>query len=222
MLLSFLRQFAGVAALVTIGSQACGATMTFDKALSPEDYFATYSYVENGIKMVADRPLDPTFLGGVLHMDDGGTSASRHVTFTMGKRFRAVSFQVPWSSFNSFICNDETGECEQFTSNNLLIEGFRGGKSVISQWINTDDVAPNSFQFSRAFTGLTSIRLWLLGPQLLNRPGYTSFCADNPCSHFNLDNVTLSPVPVPAGLPLVGSAIAMLGFLGVRARKRRG
>ncbi len=221
MLTSFIRQLVSVSVLATIGSQACGATMTFDKPLSPEDYFATYSYIENGITMVADRPLDPTYIGGTLHMDDGGTSASRSVNFSMPKRFRALSFQVPWSSFNSVSCNDETWECEEVTTSNLLIEGFRGGKSVISQWVNANDVAPNSFLFSRAFTGLTSLRFSLQWPQFPSRPGYTIFCADNPCSHFNLDNVTLAPVPVPASLPLVGSAFATLGFFGLRARKRR-
>ena len=71
------------------------------------------------------------------------------------------------------------------------------------------------------FSNLSSLAISILDPDYAfyrSQPGvvFAGGCA--PCSHFNVDNVTLSPVPLPAGLPLFLSG---LGLLAVIARRRR-
>lgn len=202
---------------IAMGSQAPAATMTFENLQIGSGQTA---YTENGISVVGNGDLGATFSGAV-HMDDSGTPSPSSVSFTMGTRFRAISFQILGSWFDYRFC-DPAG-CTWPTYNNLLVEGFRGGQSVISQWINTGNtITPVTYSLPQAFTGLTSLRLSILWPDTIgvgNLPsGYSVDCS-YPCSHFTLDNVTLAPVPVPAALPLAASALAFVGFLGWLRRK---
>lgn len=204
-----------IAALCSIGSQGSGATMTFDGINDDE---MAFSYFEKGITVTGNGTLG-LYSTGSIHMDDSGTSAPSSVTFTMAKRFRAISFEFPLGSILQK-CTDS--QCTYTTYDNLLIEGFRGGKSVISQLINTSVTPTNTFRFSRAYSGLTSLRLSVLFPdKVWDVPDATGtwYTCTFPCAHGNLDNVTLAPVPVPAALPLAGSALAVLGFLGARNRR---
>jgi hypothetical protein len=67
---------------------------------------------------------------------------------------------------------------------------------------------PKSFSFVANATGLFSI--------FFQDQNLSSGDAGGPI----LDNIVLSAVPVPAGLPLLGAGLGALGLLGWRARRR--
>ncbi len=67
---------------------------------------------------------------------------------------------------------------------------------------------PTSLQMLTVLSSLDAI--YIPGAFLLNpQPGGTSW----------LDNVVLNAIPLPAALPLMGTGLAVLGFLGWRRRR---
>lgn len=219
MLSKALRTLAFLAFASAAGTQASAATMTFDNFDASDN--SGYPYVENGITATGGG-MGGALFGGSIHLDDMGTQYGSFISFTMPKPFRAISFQMLGFSFDYRLCGPDG--CVPQTYDNFLIEGFRGGESIVSQWLNASTIAFGQVIYlPKNFTGLTSFRLSIPYPQTLNGigvpEGYRVDCG-YPCSHGTIDNVTLAPVPVPAGLPLVGSGLAILSFLRLRQRKQ--
>lgn len=213
--LSILALAASVAA-PSLPAQA--ATMTFDNLTDP---FAT-SYLENGITATADGDMG-MYSSGTLHIDDGGTSAPSTVTFSMAKAFSALSFDLRPIGFYLSICDDESGGCTSPTFPNVRVEGFSGAGLVSSLLFDMGaGNTPRNVTLGSTFSNLTSMTISIVYPLALlqNPPAGTSAWCDNPCSHFELDNVTLAPVPLPAGLPLAASGLVALGAMALRRRKR--
>ena len=119
---------------------------------------------------------------------------------------------------------------------NVLILGYSGGSLVaedsfsIFDRVNRGDVYTHLFDAS--YSGIDELIVRAVQPDFVSIeaallsefPGYNVeelACGYNPagntCSSFELDNLVLNPVPVPAAAWLFGSAL--LGFFGFSRRK---
>ncbi len=198
-----------VSAAAMTFSAADAATMTFDAL--PDEGAQLTTYTENGITANA--------LGGVLgffndpgfaHIDDSGTGFAFGADFTMAGLFDAVSFSLVSFGFNFF---ERPGPL----ADNLFVSGYLGDTQVGSASFALGDAfSAQSFTLGSAFAGISRLRIELLYPIS------EAFC-DAPCSHFDLDSVTLNgvgiaPVPLPPTLAL--TAAAGIGLWGLRRRRR--
>ena len=86
---------------------------------------------------------------------------------------------------------------------NVLVQGYRNGALVAEDQFYAGD-NPNTHLFSAQFLDLD---LLVIGALLPNFPVVGGDCIDFPCGHFNIDNVELSAVPLPAALPLYSAAL---------------
>lgn len=170
---------------------------------------------------------------GVGHMDDGGTGCARSADFELfalagllpdgtafsfdRRRFDAASVQM--RPFATAFCAPGRDEAEFFCGDayeNVRWEGFRDEVLVASHTFFVGTGAPYLLSFGDLFRNLSSLRLTALLPVEGGR------CDDSPCGHFEIDDlvltaVGLSPVPVPAALWLLLSALAGLGAMRRRA-----
>ena len=212
-----LRTISLAAGLSALAIPALSATMTFsDLNLDP---FA-HTYAEDGMLASGNGDMG-LYNPSALHIDDSGTTAPSRVSFSMASNFDAVSFLLDPVAFHFAVFHDDR-TITQPTYLNVLVEGFRDGGLVSSMMMDMG-ASPDPYLVSLGglFSNLSSLAISILDPDYAfyrSQPGvvFAGGCA--PCSHFNVDNVTLSPVPLPAGLPLFLSG---LGLLAVIARRRR-
>ena len=139
----------------------------------------------------------------------------------MATNFNATSFLLDPISFD-FLVGFDDGSFLQPTFLNVLVQGFRGATLVSNLTFNMG-AAPDPYTVSLGsdFSNLSSLVIGILAPnfaEYLAMPGAVSIDSCAPCSHFTVDDVTLAPVPLPAGLPLAASGLALLAFV---ARRRR-
>ena len=159
---------------------------------------------------------------GAVHLDDGGTSFARQITFTMNRRFNAIAFDLIPTNFNYLICDSEELEgCVTETFDNVMLQGFRNGILV---GLSIFDMSLNSghLSFGSLLRNLDSLVIGFAPlPFDGTLPdGRFAVCIESPCSHFNIDNITLAAVPLPApGLLLV--AVLTIGGLGALSRRRK-
>ncbi|MGB3147622.1 MAG: hypothetical protein WBA91_07680 [Paracoccaceae bacterium] len=185
---------------------ASAATITF--ATLPDEGALATSYSENGILATATGGLLAFVTGpGLAHIDDAGTSLTNAVNFTTGGLFDAISFDLISLGY------DFIGTPGGFP-NNIVVTGFLGGSSMTSATFLLSDVPgqAQSFLLGPAFMGIDLLRIALSYPA-------TGAPCGAPCGHFDLDSVTLAPVPLPASLWILASGGLMLA--GVRARRAR-
>ena len=204
--------------LSALAMPALSATMTFsDIGLDP----LAKSYVENGIFASGNGNLGIENGGGGLHLDDFGTSAPSKVSFTMASNFDAISFLLDPVAFDFTVYFDNRTTSRP-TYLNVLVQGFRSGALVSNLMFDMGSASdPYLINLNGAFNNLSSLVIGILNPDFAlyrSLPGVASVGPCAPCSHFNIDNVTLSPVPLPAGLPLAATG---LGLLALVARRRR-
>lgn len=154
---------------------------------------------------------------GEVHLDDGGTGFRDSVDFSAPFRFRAESVTI--LGLGSAFTDQETWEPVAYE--NVLFEGFRDGVLVARQGHSTGILA-NSIHtvlFGPDFAALDLLRISQVLPGAEDLARYPdAYCADSPCAHVSLLEIRLSPVPLPAGLPLLAAALMAFGFL---ARRRR-
>lgn len=177
-------------AFVTNLSVANAATMTFDACE------VSSVCVENGITATAGAPFEQ--ITGRPHLDDEYQGSASSLTFTMRKQFDAVSFDLNPLGFSEFLPTDRYL--------NVLVQGRADGFLVAQTFFNMG-AEPIVFEFGSAFTNLDSLFI-----------GFAEIPDNFPdcnaqCSHYEVDNVTLAPVPIPASLPLLAIGLGLLGFL---------
>jgi len=208
-----------IGATVAISAtSASGATMTF---AGINDDPAAYVYSEDGITVSGNGNLG-IYGSGALHLDDFGTSAPSRAVFTMDSAFDAISFDIA-GSFLMTICKvSDPSKCKTPTYKNVLVEGFVGAQSVASLVFDMSKTS-GTVQLGSMFSGLTSLAISVVIPPHLMpfqppKGGKVVSCA-LPCSHFDIDNVVLAPVPLPATAPLLAGALALAGA-GFALRRR--
>ena len=172
-------------------------------------------WVEDGITATGSGPSgDFGFFGyhfspDSTHMDDGGSIFPQSIVFTMAHPFNAVSFDILPS--DNFFCN--SSDCG-IPFDNISLTGVSNGVTVAEDTLYMG-TAPSTYLFGAEFSNLDSLIIALLFPG----PSLDGTCISSPCTHLNIDNIALSPVPLPAALVLFMSGLALLG--GLPALKRR-
>lgn len=146
----------------------------------------------------------------VAHMDTDGTGFANSIDFSMAERFNAISFDYdPLGWGNIFYLGDGS---DPFVVPYLNVElvGERDGSVVATSIFQMND-EDTLYQFGTAFENIEKLTISLLFPsrEVVGDGNYECF---DPCSHWNIDNVTLSAVPLPVALPLSGAALIGLGL----------
>jgi hypothetical protein len=214
----FLRSLAFLAGVSGLALPVAAATMTFSN-INLDPTARTYS--EDGIFASGNGTLG-IYAAGALHFDDGGSSAPSKVSFTMASHFNAVSFLLDPVNFALNLCSSTLSSCTSPTYANVLVQGYRDG-ALVSNLLFDMGASPDPYTVAlgNLFNNLSALVIGIPYPNLAlfePLPAGSGIVPCAPCSHFNIDNVTLAPVPLPASLPLAASGLAILGFL---ARRRR-
>lgn len=214
----FFRAVTLAVSFSALAVPASAATMTFNNiSLDP----LSKTYAEDGIFASGNGFLGIENGSGGLHLDDAGTSAPSKVNFTMASNFNAASFLLDPVGFDLVVCSGKN-TCAEPTYINVLVQGFRGATLVSNLTFNMGaTLDPYLVNLGGAFTDLSSLLIGIIYPDIASYkalPGVTSAGPCAPCSHFNIDNVTLAPVPLPAGLPLAATALGLLAFVTRRRR----
>lgn len=215
------KLLSAIALVVTQMGPAQAATMGFDNLSTFASDFTGKQYSENGIKAVGNGPLFESYFRSTdqLYMADGGWGGPTAVTFTMGSLFNAISFDLTPSLFDYVIRNTNTGAVTSATYANVRVAGFNSAGLAAELVFNMGTVLQQqTYVLGAAFANLTSLVIGFEYPKLgkVGRNLVAECVA--PCSRYRLDNVTLAPVPLPAALPLMLSAL--VGFAAIARRRR--
>lgn len=202
------------AAILALPAAPLAATMSFAGLGDGAGPGTALPYVEDGISAT---PTDAGTLGyegasGAAHLDAFGTPFTSGIAFTMASPFDFVSLDV--TGFDPAW----VGVPPSTPFDNVKFEGFRGGSLVDEAFFSTGNSA-GTFHVSLAdlgggFVGLDELRVINLDPTTL------AICSGAPCLHVDIDNLTLSPVPLPTTLPMLLAAIVTLVAGGTRLRAR--
>ena len=182
----------------------------------PGTLIDTSIWVEDGITVNGSGSLlfGAFSIPDTLHLD-GMSPYSSMVDLTMASVFDAHRIDmIPIGSDggHSALC---VGDVCGLPFMNVLFEGFSGLNlvAILGMWMGE---TPTTFFFPDTFAGLTRLRLSML---------FNADCMDQPCTHMNIDNVTLliddalSAIPLPTALPLFASGIVALGAGGLWRRR---
>ena len=215
MLETLLRATAFAICFSTVAAPVAAATMTFNSInLDP----GAMTYSEDGIFASGNGMLG-LYVSSMLHFDDYGTAAPSAVTFSMDSLFDAVSFLLDPVGFDFFVELEDRSYLQP-TYMNVLVQGYRGATLVSD--LNFDmgsSPDPYKVKLGSTFSNLSSLVISILPPNFAEysaMPGFSYAGPCDPCSHFNIDNLKLAPVPLPAGLPLLASGLALLAFVARR------
>jgi hypothetical protein len=210
---------------------AHASTVTFSGI--PDRNGGPSSYSEDGIDVNGNGAIGNLSADKAVHMDSGGTGYASTLEFSMSGLFDAVSFDISPVNFKNDLAFGDTNNGQEtrlydVPFKNVLVQGFRNGSVVVSDLFNMLDFP--AFAFSTySLDGFENLDMLSVGfgpvptaGDFIYPPGtdWTAFTCDSPCSHYNMDNVMLSPVaavPLPAGFPLLLAGLGAIGF----TRKRR-
>lgn len=193
------------------------ATMTFDGIGFPGT-----TWVENGITATGDGDVFAFNVPNTAHLDDSGTPYASQISFTTGGLFDAASFDLLPTGFDYQVCDATYTTCTSKTYANVQVQGFLGG-SLVSQLLFKMGTAASTITLGTAFAGLDKLVIGF-GPMpfLGTFPNGSEGICGFPCSHFSIDNVTLTQA-TPAAVPLSSSAafLAMaIGGIGLIRRRK--
>ena len=177
------------------------------------------TWIEDGITAQGSGWLSAG--GDSAHLDDFGTSYANAIGFTTGGIFDAVSFDVLgdlggfYYSLTTWNYETDLPETIYPTWDNVEVWGSKGNSLTGHDTFTMGSVS--TYLFPDTFKGIDSLVISIIYPPAVPE-GWTAWCPE-PCSHFSIDNVTLNPaaVPLPAGLPLLATALGGLWFI-----RRRG
>ena len=208
-----IANFLTIVFVVLLAVPASAAVMTFKDLLEASPFNG--DYLEAGITASSVGDLGFFNTPGAAHLDDSGTSIAQSISFTTGGRFNAIQFDIlPLGT--DFCAEGGSGACDD-PYDNVSVRGFRDGALVAEDTFFGGE-NPSTYLFSADYTNLDQLVIGALLPSA----ALGGFCIDVPCGHFNIDNVELSAVPLPAALPLFSAALGLLGFLGWRKRRTGG
>lgn len=194
------------AAAVTLSAgMATAATMTFSSL--PDEGALLTSYTENGITATSGSGTLGWYTSpGAAHVDDSGTGFTADITFKTGGVFDAASFSLTSLGFN--ILGPQTPP-----SDTIFVTGYSGGSLVAGANYTLSAIAGTvqNIALGSAFSMLDAFTITLLYPRGIPT-------CDAPCSHFDLNSVTLAPVPLPASMTLMGAA--GIALVGLRRRRK--
>jgi hypothetical protein len=159
-------------------------------------------YIEAGVRVSGFKFGELVFPegSGTAHLDNPGDGHFTDVLrFTFKRRFDLRSFEIfPFG----FECDDAV--CPGY--DNVLVTGWRDG-ARIARALFSMGALPSLFA-DPAFAGLDQL--------VIRTPAEPpAYALGN--SHFSIDNLVITPVPLPAGLPLLAGALVLLGL----SRRRR-
>lgn len=185
----------GTAALLSVPAQA--ATFTLDHNSDPmvlgtPSADSTSGTVLEGLTNADDGIMNTTPWVGTSNPTAGYTAvmANSSATYIFGGSNTALSFL--WGSVDSF-------NSLQFFSGAVLVDSLSGG-AVISGGADQG--------FGRSTIDITTMA------------AFDSVVFTSTSFSFEYANIQVSAVPLPAGLPLYGAGIAVLGFVGWRKRRK--
>ena len=193
-------------------------TLGFD-AVSDEGAFE-FSYSENGVTGSTSDGVLAHKLGnpGSVHLTDDGTGFASSISFVTTGLFNAVRFDI--DGVNNYCADLSCNAPEAF--NNVKVVGERDGIIVANSSFYSEEGA-RTHLFGSDFMNLDRLTISVLLPDDVDN----STCAFlAPCSFFDLDNLVLeqvdiSAVPLPAGLPLYGAGVGILALMARRRKKAR-
>lgn len=210
-----------VAAIAALTGSAGAVTLTFDHMPHGPGKFATVVR-EKGVTISADVFSDGPLYHinpGTIHVDDSGTSNTAAVIFVTGGLFSALSMNVIGLSVASFV--DDGSGLVPVPYDNVRVQGFRNGAEVAIAGYSTGlGGGAFTFGFGEAFGAIDLLRISAVTSAGQIWQGLPIECGDAPCGHFEIDSVTLAPVPVPvpAAFPVLAAG---LGGLALLRRRRR-
>ena len=213
-------------ALASIAGSAGAVTIDFQSgthwAGSPSTPYLETHYLQDGVLFVGNESWGPNELnpnelsagGGRLHLDlDSHSAGQARVTFQNGSRFHANSFfMLPalgyWDMYDS-TTNAYLGTCTFCTD--VSFTGYRNGKLVSQLFFSSAiDQGFQLLNFRNIDTLLIeSWQFWT------DPPGISSVTGD---IHFEMTSLNLSPIPLPASLPLMLVGLVGLGWFGNKRR----
>lgn len=217
-----MKRLLTVLALVAANASAApAATMGFDNLAQFANDFSGKSYIEDGIKATGNAPLFESYYRSTnsLYLADSGWGGSSKVTFTMANLFNAVSFDLTASMFEYYIRNTKTGASVLSSFANVRVSGYNATGLAAELVFNMGTVMKQkTYLLGTAFSNLSSLVIGFEDP-FIGKVGRNKVAeCFAPCSQYRIDNVTLAPVPVPAGLPLMLTAMAGMAFVSRRRK----
>lgn len=212
---------------------AFAVTLEFDDAQSgPGPFQDPGTFFESGFTVNGyyfDTP-------GMIHLDDTGPF-SDSIDITGPKRFHAFKLRIQGMQIPTwYMIDDAANTLEYIVYPNVLVQGVRDG-SVVAETRFTANNGELRYNLSSEFRHLDSLIISARGPDdpaLVNYfsafeanldalyPGlpYERGCND-PCSHFDVDSVEVTPTPIPGALVLMLSAALGGGVARRLISKRR-
>jgi len=212
------------------GISASALTVTFDDiqpAIKPIPAYPD-TYTENGVTASSPAGLGYWSRVGAIHLDDSGTGIASTVGFTTGGLFNPVSFDIfalgttVFSDILNLVDGTETTVLG-IPYDDVRILGLRNGEQVAEErfssaafstyffnpheFLDIDKLIISAVYPESSFFESMQSDLQVQYPDYLVEVG----CFGGPCSHFDIDNLTLNParaVTEPASLSLL-----LLGLL---------
>lgn len=209
---------------ISAGVSASAATLNFNDIPDGEHGPAAAIWHEAGAMVAADPMSDGIVwysLPGAIHIDDSGTSLTQRVDVTTGGVFSAVRMAVVGYELASYVQDGE--DTVPTAYQNIAAAGFRDGLSVASAQFSTGlSGGVFSFSFGSDFRNIDLLRIAAIGPWRQMLGDLPIECSDAPCGHFDLDSLTLAPVPLPGGFLLAFGGVAALAGVRVFGQRRQG
>lgn len=212
---------AAATATLTFDAVKSGLNNTCDATDTPNPAYLGNTYVEQGFfaDMVGPNLVSPCPLywgiPGTIHLDDEGTPIGNSVAFSSGGRFTVHALDVISGGIQSPIFDPATGTYNFNAYDNVLFQGFRNGQLVASLAYSTGATAGTIWNvtFGAAFANLDQFIVTQV------KPNASTFCS--PCGHVHLDNLQISPIPLPAALWLMSAALLGVSLPNLARRNRR-
>lgn len=235
--------FCGMVSAVTVGlssSAALAIPVTLQNAtatFSQDDFFV--SEASDGIVNATDGwALHPNETAQVAVWETSADFTGNTLNFSLVQIFQQAqhllgNFRLSVTSDDRSTFADGLHTGGDVTANWTILTGAMlsttGGSQTLTELGNNSILAggttPNTATYSALYTGIftaiTGIRLEVLVNGLLpsNGPGTQPSNGNFVLTEITLDQ-SVSTIPVPAALPLFGTGLAIMGFVGWRRKHK--